>query len=220
MNRLLVVYATRYGQARLIAGHIASAILARGLSVEVVECTHPPATASFDRCDGAVLIASVHFGKHERQMIEFVRHWRDDLNSLPTLFVSASLSEAGAEDPSAAPERRAQCAGDAKRMIVDFIMQAGWSPTEVLPVAGALAYTKYNWLLRLLMKRIAKRTGSPTDTSRAHEFTDWVALDNYFGEFLDAIQESKTQIRSHTLNSGQIHCPAREVIRRLVQLLH
>ena len=42
-----------------------------------------------------------------------------------------------------------------------------------------LLYTQYNVLIRFVMKRIAKHAGGATDTSRDHEYTDWVALDQF-----------------------------------------
>jgi menaquinone-dependent protoporphyrinogen oxidase len=49
----------------------------------------------------------------------------------------------------------------------------------VLPVAGALVYSKYSFFTKLIMKTISRRAGGPTDTSRDYEFTDWVALDRF-----------------------------------------
>jgi menaquinone-dependent protoporphyrinogen oxidase len=189
MKGLLVVYGTKYGQARLIAERIASAIRARGLQSEMVNSAHPPVPFSFDGYEGAVITASVHFGRHDRKMTKFVRRWRVEPNSLPTLFVSASLSQAGAEDVSARPAQRAQYADDVEKMIVDFALRTGWGPSRVLPVAGTLAYTKYNCVLRLVMKWIAKRVGAATETSKDHEYTDWVTLDKALSEFLEIVQK-------------------------------
>jgi menaquinone-dependent protoporphyrinogen oxidase len=49
----------------------------------------------------------------------------------------------------------------------------------VLPVAGALAYSKYSFFVKLVMKTIAWKAGGPTDTSRDYEFTDWATLDRF-----------------------------------------
>jgi hypothetical protein len=43
-------------------------------------------------------------------------------------------------------------------------------------VASALAYSKYNPLIRLVMRRIALKEGGDTDTSRGCEYTDWRAI--------------------------------------------
>lgn len=39
--------------------------------------------------------------------------------------------------------------------------------------AGALLYQNYHPLLRWIMKRIARKAGGGTDTSRNYEYTDW-----------------------------------------------
>jgi menaquinone-dependent protoporphyrinogen oxidase len=57
----------------------------------------------------------------------------------------------------------------------------------ILSVAGRLAYREYNVLVRFLIKRIAKKEGGPTDTSRDHELTDWDAVDRLGREMADAI---------------------------------
>jgi menaquinone-dependent protoporphyrinogen oxidase len=49
-------------------------------------------------------------------------------------------------------------------------------------VAGAILYTKYNFLLRFVMKQIAKKAGASTETSQDYEYTDWVALDRFVEE--------------------------------------
>jgi menaquinone-dependent protoporphyrinogen oxidase len=69
-------------------------------------------------------------------------------------------------------------------MIKTFLSETGWHPTRVLAVAGALTYSKYNFLLRFIMKRIARRAGASTDTSRDHEFTDWAAVDRALTDFV------------------------------------
>ena len=57
--------------------------------------------------------------------------------------------------------------------------RARHDPERCLPVAGALAYSKYNIFVRFIMKRIARRAGAPTDASRDYEFTNWPALDRF-----------------------------------------
>ena len=61
----------------------------------------------------------------------------------------------------------------------EFFAETGWYPERVKPVAGALLYTPYNFLIRLVMKHIAQHAGRSRDTSRDHEYTDWVALDHF-----------------------------------------
>ena len=48
-------------------------------------------------------------------------------------------------------------------------------------------YSKYNFLTRFIMKRIARKTGRPTDTSRDYEYTDWSRLDRLAEEFARSV---------------------------------
>jgi hypothetical protein len=106
-------------------------------------------------------------------MIAFARRHRDALTRLSAAFVSVTLSEAGAEDSKRSDADRRTAAADAQRMIDVFVEETGWQPEHALPVAGALVYSKYNFLVRFLMKRIARPARRPT--SRDYEFTDWPA---------------------------------------------
>ena len=74
-------------------------------------------------------------------------------------------------------------------MLKRFFDETGWRPTVVMPVAGALSYSHYNFLVRFVMKQIAKKEGSGTDTSRDYEYTDWDALDAFVKEFAQKIRE-------------------------------
>ena len=42
------------------------------------------------------------------------------------------------------------------------------------------------------MKRITKHAGGSTDTSRDHEYTDWVALDRFIAEWVEEFSASTT----------------------------
>ena len=179
-----VFYATREGHTKKIAERIAADLRARGALVDLFDVAACP-PPDWSRYSTACLAASVHVGHHEREMIAFARLHRDDLVRLDAAFVSVSLSEAGAEDPTRSEHERRAAAEDAQRMIDVFVRDTGWRPEHALAVAGALTYSKYNLLVRFLVKQIARRSGGPTDTSRDYEFTDWPGLDRFVGELAD-----------------------------------
>ena len=182
MKPILVLYATREGHTRRIAEHIAATVRARGHEAAVVDAAHLPEGFALDHYAAAVVAASVHVGKHEKEIVEFVKLHRAELERIPAVFLSVSLSEAGVEDPAATPEHRAQAAADVRRMIDVFLKETGWHPSKVRAVAGALSYSRYNFLVRFVMKRIAKSQGASMDTSRDHDLTDWAALDHIVDE--------------------------------------
>jgi menaquinone-dependent protoporphyrinogen oxidase len=118
-------------------------------------------------------------------MVAFARQHCGTLQRLDAAFVSVTLSAAGAGDARRSEHDRRASAEDAQRMIDVFVRDTGWRPEHALPVAGALAYSKYNLLVRFLMTRIARHAGAPTDTSRDYEFTDWPALDRFVDDIAD-----------------------------------
>jgi len=173
-----ILYATREGQTRRIAGRIATDLRAAGHDVDVIDLA---AGRRIDLSEyGSVCVASsVHLGKHERAAVAFVEDHRGELERLSAAFVSVSLSQRGVEDLTRSESERRQSAADVRRVIDDFVKETSWTPACVFPVAGALVYTRYNFLLRFVMKRIAKKAGGPTDTTRDHELTDWAAVDSF-----------------------------------------
>lgn len=184
MKPVLIVYATREGHTHRIAEHVAGLLRTQGFAVEthnVKECQEPLALAGYA---AAILAASVHVGKHESEMVAFAKRHRADLEQLPSAFLSVSLSEAGVEDRTASPEKREQAKADVERMLATFFEETGWHPARVTPVAGAMLFTQYGLLLRFVMKRIARKAGSSTDTSRDHIFTDWSGLERFVKEFV------------------------------------
>jgi menaquinone-dependent protoporphyrinogen oxidase len=180
MKPVAILYATCEGQTRKIAGHIAEALRKRGLRT-VLSNVKDAAGTDLRSYSAAILAASVHAGRHEREMLRFVKLNRSELNKLPTAFVSVTLSQAGVEKPSASAVERSLFTAGVAGVIDEFIHETGWRPTHIKPVAGALLYTKYNPLIRFVMKRIAKKAGAETDTSRDYEYTDWVELDRFTG---------------------------------------
>ena len=126
MRPILIIYATREGHTRAIADHIAEYLQRGGATPQVIDAAHPPEGLDLSHYEAAILTASVHVGKHEREMIDFVRGRREGLERLPTLFLSVSMSEAGAEDEKQSAERRAEARANVTRMIDEFFEQTGW----------------------------------------------------------------------------------------------
>ena len=176
--RAAVFYATRQGQTHRLADHVAAELDRLGIHTDVRNVREQP-MVDWSRYDVAFVAASVHLGRHEPEMLAFVRQHRQELERLDAAFFSVSLSEAGAEDRTMPFEQRMKSAADVAQMIDRFVEDTGWKPQHTLPVAGALAYSRYNFIVRFLMKRIARKAGAPTDTSRDYEFTDWWSVDRF-----------------------------------------
>ena len=177
MKPFLIVYATREGQAQRVAEHIAATLQKHGAPAQVTNAAASPLRLDLSEFGVVILAASVHMHKHEREMIEFVKAHKAALLDVPTVFLSISLSQAAVENDANAQEHRARAHVEVEQMIETFFEAADFRPATYKAVAGALVYKEYNWLIRLIMKQIAKSEGASTDTSRNHEYTDWTGLD-------------------------------------------
>jgi len=182
--RAAVFYATREGQAERVAERVANDLRARGVDTDVVNVKHVHGEFDWRGYDAAFVIASVHLEHHEKEMIEFVEHSKRELDRRHAPFLSLTLSQAGAEEAiHNTPEQREKAHADALRMIEAFTADTGWHPEHALTVAGALAYSKYNFLVKWIMKLIAHKAGFEGPTTRDYEFTNWPAVDRFVDEY-------------------------------------
>jgi menaquinone-dependent protoporphyrinogen oxidase len=164
-----VFFATNEGQTRRIAKRVASVLHDLGFDSRAFDIAEPDASAiDWRQVRGAVVGASIHAGKHQKVAARFVRRHATELTSVPSAFFSVSLSAASTN----ATEVEA-----ALNLAKAFPPACGWTPVRIDSVAGRLAYQEYGFFIRWVMKRIAKKEGAPTDTSRDYELTNWEAVD-------------------------------------------
>jgi menaquinone-dependent protoporphyrinogen oxidase len=93
-------------------------------------------------------------------------------------FVSVGGASAASQNATD-PEKRAHYALQATQTVEAFFKETGWTARHVEYVGGALLFTRYHWLVRFVMKRIAASEGLSTDTSKDHDYTNWLALDRF-----------------------------------------
>jgi menaquinone-dependent protoporphyrinogen oxidase len=173
MARILVMYGTADGHTAKIAGVIADTLRSHGAVVDVHQVGRTQCLP--DHYDGVVVAAPVRGGKYLKPVRRWVRAHIAALNARPTAFVSVSLGVL---------QRDANVDRTLKTIMNGFLSETGWHPVVTKPVAGALLYTRYNWFIRRVMKRIAAKAGGDTDTTRDYEYTDWQDLRTFAGQFV------------------------------------
>lgn len=164
MARILIVYGTTDGHTAKVASAAADALVADGFAVDVVEARRSAPPVRPEEYDGVLVAGSIHVGGYQRAVIQWVRHHAEALNRMPTAFLSVCL---------AILETTPKAEKDLAAILERFLTRTGWRPELMKHVAGALPYTRYGWLKKLIMKRIAGKAGGATDTSRDYEYTDW-----------------------------------------------
>ncbi|HKL28803.1 MAG TPA: flavodoxin domain-containing protein [Natrialbaceae archaeon] len=179
MSRVLVYYGTTEGQTEKVATRIADVLRGREFEVDLLHGKDVPDGFTLEGYDGTVVGASVHVGKHQDYVVEFVNRHRSALAELPSAFFSVSLT-ASVEDEA---EREV-----AEDVVEAFLVDTGWHPNLTAAVPGAVQYSKYGLIKRFVMKRISKRAGKDTDTSRDHEYTDWEDVEDFAESIADVIE--------------------------------
>jgi menaquinone-dependent protoporphyrinogen oxidase len=162
MSRILVLYGTTDGHTAKVATALGDTLRASGVDVDLVEAgTREPGPQDYA---GVIVAASVHAAGYQRPVRRWVRRHAAALRGKPTAFVSVCLGVLQNE-----PKVQQELETIRER----FFTSTGWRPMVTETVAGALLYTKYNWIKRWVMKRIVRKAGGDVDTTRNYEYTNW-----------------------------------------------
>lgn len=175
MATVYVPYGTVEGQTAKIAEYIAGVIRSHGHEATTADIKAAGDSLP-DGVDAVIVGASVHIGKHESQVRDFVRTNREALQRLPSALFSVSLAAAhGGEQ-------------EAERYVEKFEAATGWRPARVGLFGGALLYTHYGFVTKQVMKTIASRAGTgDTDTTRDYVYTEWDGVKHFTEDFLEGL---------------------------------
>jgi menaquinone-dependent protoporphyrinogen oxidase len=172
MAVIYIPYGTTEGQAAKIAEFISDVVHAHGHKAQTADIKQ---AGNFipDWYDAVIVGGSIHKGKHEDYVLEFVQKNKAVLESVPSAFFSVSLSAHGDSE-------------SAEGYVEEFEKATGWRPAQVGLFSGALAYSQYGFIKRLVMKRIAGSKGSlDTDTSQDYVYTEWDGVKRFTEDFLE-----------------------------------
>jgi menaquinone-dependent protoporphyrinogen oxidase len=162
--KVLLVYGTTEGQTEKVVKFMAQRMRQRGHQALPARAGGAQLLPEPREFDAVVIAASVRAGRYQPAVSHFVRQHLAAIGAKANAFVSVSL---------AAASHDADDTAGLKKCVAAFIRASGWTPQQIHHVAGAFRYTKYGFITRWLMRRIASRKGVSTDTSCDLELTDW-----------------------------------------------
>ncbi len=165
---MLLCYATRDGQSRRIAEHMAARLAGSGIAAAPLDLAVAfPAAADLATAPLVAVVAAVRYGRHLPEAERFFATCRDALARVPLVFVSVNLT---ARKPG-----KDTAAGN--QYLRKFIARHKLKPVLATAIAGRLEYARYRWLDKQIIRFIMKLTGGPTDPRTCVEFTSWDAVD-------------------------------------------
>lgn len=181
MARVLILHASHYGQTASIAQRIAQTLRGEGHIPVLVDSAQVLAT-QVTACDAVVIGSPIRFGRHDAALQRVVHENAGELNRMPNGFFSVSLSAS----------RPGKTMRDAQRCVDEFVSATGFQPRICALFGGALAYTRYPFWLRWLMRFVSGRQGGSVDTTRDHEYTDWSAVEAFARELAGSLASAGT----------------------------
>jgi len=121
-----------------------------------------------------IIGASIRYGKHNPDLLEFVKSNINILNKVKTAFFSVNVVARKKEKntPSTNP------------YVVKFIKQTNWKPTNIAVFAGKVDYPSYRFFDKYIIKFIMWLTNGPTNVSKSYEFTNWNEVEK-FGKIIN-----------------------------------
>jgi len=174
---ILICHTSHEGHTATLAQRAGEACRAQGFGVRIVHLhkEHP----DMQDLEGALVLASIHMGAHDKALVSWVREHAEALQAVPGAVVSVSLS---AESGDATREQ------EAGGYLSAFLEQTGWRPGRALSARGGIHLKKMNWFMRFFFKKLVRDQGLATDEDGNADYTDLEAFDRFVDAFLGDVR--------------------------------
>lgn len=173
MAKILILYASRYGQTEKISRYAAERLRDQGHSVDLWNALTKE-SYRIEEYDGILIGGGVYARGYPRKFKKKVHAFHEILKSKKTAFFSVCLGVLES-DPWVQSQE--------KSIVQKFFHSVEWWPEQWTIFSGAITYNKYSWFTKLFMKRIADKAGYETETSRDYEYTNWRDVQSFVDSY-------------------------------------
>jgi len=168
MARILIIYSTTDGHTRKICRRLRQVIEQQDHQVTLMSIDDKP-NVDLESFDKIVIGASIRYGKHSKQVYEYIKRNEQILDSRPNAFFSVNVV-------ARKPEKNQP---ETNPYLKKFLKQIPWQPKEMAVFAGKIDYQTYNFRDRQIIRLIMWMTKGPTDPETVVEFTNWKQVDRF-----------------------------------------
>lgn len=161
MRKILILYCSKNKQTFKISKFIQKKLSPRfSIKVNSISEVDRIDLSSFDKI---VIGASIYYGKHSNDIIEFVKKYKYVLEQVKTAFfsVNAVARKINKSLPYSNPYLR------------KFLIKTAWYPDLVAVFGGKIDYPNYTVINKFIIFIIMVLTKGPKDIKISHEFTNW-----------------------------------------------
>ncbi|OAI03576.1 protoporphyrinogen oxidase [Methylomonas methanica] len=168
MSNILIIYSSRDGQTLKICQRLQSIIERHAHQVALVPIQDAD-QMDLQAFDKIIIGASIHYGRHNPQILAFIERNLSILDSKPNAFFSVNVV-------ARKPEKQTHATNP---YLKKFLKRIRWKPNQLAVFAGKIDYPSYNMFDRSVIRLIMWMTKGPTDPSAVVEFTDWGQVDTF-----------------------------------------
>jgi menaquinone-dependent protoporphyrinogen oxidase len=174
-SQILILYSTVDGHTLEICRRIGRVLEQHGNEVALVKLEDNP-RCDLGPFDKVVIGASIRYGRHRRQVIDFINSHASQLQGKPGAFFSVNVvaRKPGKNTPDTNP------------YVQKILRQITWRPQRLAVFAGKIDYPKYGFWDRAIIRFIMLLTRGPTDPRSVVDFTDWRQVEK-FGALISAM---------------------------------
>jgi menaquinone-dependent protoporphyrinogen oxidase len=122
-----------------------------------------------EKYDKIVIGASIRYGKHNKEVYQFIEKNKTLLDKKTNAFFSVNVV-------ARKPEKNQP---HTNPYLIKFLKQIEWKPENLAVFAGKLDYQKYGLFDREMIRFIMWMTKGPTDKNTVVEFTDWKEVEKF-----------------------------------------
>ena len=168
MAKILIIYSTTDGHTREICQRLKQVIEEQAHQV-TLKSIDDESGVDLKPFDKIVLGASIRYGKHSKQVYEFIKKNNQILDSKPNAFFSVNVV-------ARKPKKNKP---ETNPYLKKFLNQISWHPKELAVFAGKIDYQKYRFWDRQMIRLIMWMTKGPTDPKAVIEFTNWKQVESF-----------------------------------------
>ncbi len=165
---ILLIYSTIDGHTLQICRRLRATLESPRYQVTLIALADC-ASLDLSAFDKIVVGASIRYGKHRPELVEFLQRNGALLDARPSAFFTVNLV-------ARKPEKNQP---DTNPYMVKLMKRLSWRPKQLAVFAGKIDYPRYGFFDRQIIRFIMWLTGGPTGPRDVIDFTDWAQVDGF-----------------------------------------
>ena len=172
MESTLIIYSSTDGQTKNICSRIGE-FLSNDIPAKIISLSDATKN-DIEKYDRVIIGASIRYGKHRKELFEFIETNLDELTKKENAFFS--VNDVARKSEKNTPETNPY--------MQKFLLKTSWVPQRLAVFAGKIDYPKSNFFDTQMIRFIKLVTKGPTNIKNTYEFTDWNKVDSFAKELI------------------------------------